>query len=706
MKKLYILFIVALLCAMNASFGQKLSSSYIPTLLGDSVNTAEYDDLNPIYSSETSTLYFTRRNHPKNAFGEKKSEDIWFAVLQKDSSWSTPERLPEKVNNSQYNNVLSILDKGQSLLISGRYTKKGVWYKRGLSIVSKAGDTEWTSPRNIKIPGFQHVNDGRVMHAFMNNKQTALFFSFDKQHRGQKNNLFVSVKKKNEKWSRPKTLKRIDKASATEICPWLSNNGDTLFYATNRDGHFDMYQAARDTTGDKYLDWSEPTPLLLEGINSDKNESFSSLNSLNDIAFFASDREGTWDIYKVRRFERNPYILVTGTIFNQYKNAAIEQKYNSKLILKELVDNDGQVDTIAFVSESLVFDSITSQYAFRAPFNKEIILWAEAENFLHHTETISTQGKYEYGELTQNVNLDPLLYADIKGIIIDSITKAVLTINLTTLQPQIIVSDLSYEEAVIDSASNFTGIRLALGEKYAISAKVDGYDAILDTLDLIGLESYKDTTITLKIKKQPDPFMYISGVFKSTKDSSEITGDTKMYLNNTLQKRELVNGSNFTLKVPLNDTNSFHVHMHEYLDFEDTLYFKGEDHLDTNLTVYLTPIEEGMHMVIDQIYFEQAKAVLKENSYPALDLLVNFMEEYPSISIEISGHTDNVGSEKYNLKLSDKRAKTVGDYLIKKGINKERIITKGEGLSNPIVANDTEENRAKNRRVEFLILKK
>lgn len=706
MKKLFILINVVLLSGINSLFAQQLSSSYIPTLLTDSVNTTVYDEVNPIYFSKTNTLYFTRRNHPENNFGEVESEDIWLTTLQADSSWSTPQRLAETVNNSQYNNVLSVLDNGQTLLVSGRYTKKGVWYKRGISIVTKSSDTTWLSPENVKIPGLQHVNDGRVLYAFMNDKKNVIFFSCDKQHLGVKNNLFVSLKTKRGKWSRPKIIKNIDQASSSETCPWLSANEDTLFYASNRNGYFDVYSAARDTSGEKYLDWLDPTPLLSEGVNTNKNESFTSLNQNGEIAFFASDRNGTWDIYKVRRFERRPYVLVEGVVFNRFKNAAIESKYNAQLVLSELVNNEGVIDTVPFVSDSLVYDTLTSEYAFKVPFNKEILLWAEADNFINDTTVLSTQGKYEFTELTQNVSLEPLLYADIKGVIVDEETNEVLVADIINLNPQIIVGESVYQEAVVDSSAQFTGIRLALGVQYAISAKMDGYIGIVDTLNLEGIESYKDTTITLMVSKMPDPNMYVSGVFKSSKDSSLLSNDTKIYLSEVLQDSSLIDQSAFTLKVPLNDTNAFHVHMHGYLDYEDTLFFEGDDRLDTTLTVYLTPIEKGMQMVIDHIYFENSKAVLKESSYPALDQLVAFLVEYPSISIEISGHTDNVGSEKYNLKLSEKRAQTVGDYLVDKGIEKDRVTTKGEGFARPLVENDTEQNRAKNRRVEFMILSK
>jgi len=78
---------------------------------------------------------------------------------------------------------------------------------------------------------------------------------------------------------------------------------------------------------------------------------------------------------------------------------------------------------------------------------------------------------------------------------------------------------------------------------------------------------------------------------------------------------------------------------------------------------------------------------------------------YPIHLVEIAGHTDSVGDVDYNVKLSKRRASSVKQYLIKKGIDPSKVVTKGYGLTEPVADNETEEGRAKNRRVELIILK-
>jgi len=92
-----------------------------------------------------------------------------------------------------------------------------------------------------------------------------------------------------------------------------------------------------------------------------------------------------------------------------------------------------------------------------------------------------------------------------------------------------------------------------------------------------------------------------------------------------------------------------------------------------------------------------------------LDSLVGLLEFYPNMIIEVSAHTDNIGSDEYNMNLSDKRARSVVEYLISKGIAAERLQSKGYGETMPVEANtingkDNPEGRAKNRRTEFKVL--
>jgi outer membrane protein OmpA-like peptidoglycan-associated protein len=101
------------------------------------------------------------------------------------------------------------------------------------------------------------------------------------------------------------------------------------------------------------------------------------------------------------------------------------------------------------------------------------------------------------------------------------------------------------------------------------------------------------------------------------------------------------------------------------------------------------------------VYFDFNQAAITSNSKLALDKLVKIFNEYPETNILVEGHTDDKGTDSYNLSLSQKRAEAVGGYLRGEGVNSSRLTIKWYGESQPKVDNSTDANRAENRRVEF-----
>lgn len=122
------------------------------------------------------------------------------------------------------------------------------------------------------------------------------------------------------------------------------------------------------------------------------------------------------------------------------------------------------------------------------------------------------------------------------------------------------------------------------------------------------------------------------------------------------------------------------------------------------LEMEVQPIEVGKHYRLHNIYFAFNSADILANSHKVLDEFIVFLNDHPTLQIGIEGHTDNVGSDEFNLILSENRAKAVYNYLVNNGIDANRLQYKGFGESSPIATNETEEGRAMNRRTEFVIL--
>ena len=128
-------------------------------------------------------------------------------------------------------------------------------------------------------------------------------------------------------------------------------------------------------------------------------------------------------------------------------------------------------------------------------------------------------------------------------------------------------------------------------------------------------------------------------------------------------------------------------------------------YLEIHKDLYLVPIEVGQVVRLNNVFFDFDKWTLRPESFFELNRVVQLLNENPSITIEMSAHTDSRGSDEYNFKLSDNRARSVMEYILSKGISTERITSKGYGETVPVATNETDEGRQFNRRVEFKIIK-
>lgn len=162
----------------------------------------------------------------------------------------------------------------------------------------------------------------------------------------------------------------------------------------------------------------------------------------------------------------------------------------------------------------------------------------------------------------------------------------------------------------------------------------------------------------------------------------------------------------FSIRLPAGDKYEIFI-----MGFKDsTSYIVLDIPATTGKAYYKDPFKVDIQFmpsksfILEDCNFETGKADLEEDSYAVLDELVAFLNRKEDVKIELGGHTDNVGSAKSNMILSEARANTVRNYLIAKGIDPNRVTAKGYGLTKPIDTNKTEEGRATNRRTEVTIL--
>jgi outer membrane protein OmpA-like peptidoglycan-associated protein len=162
----------------------------------------------------------------------------------------------------------------------------------------------------------------------------------------------------------------------------------------------------------------------------------------------------------------------------------------------------------------------------------------------------------------------------------------------------------------------------------------------------------------------------------------------------------------FLISLPAGRNYALNVSKPGYLFYSDNFSLAGSNNrTDPYLKdVPLSPIRTDEKVVLKNIFYAFNSFEVQPESQAELNKIIEFLDLNPNVNIEISGHTDNIGNIQYNQGLSEKRAKSVVDYLAGKGIQNSRLSYKGYGSSLPIGTNDTEEGRSVNRRTELKII--
>jgi outer membrane protein OmpA-like peptidoglycan-associated protein/tetratricopeptide (TPR) repeat protein len=221
-----------------------------------------------------------------------------------------------------------------------------------------------------------------------------------------------------------------------------------------------------------------------------------------------------------------------------------------------------------------------------------------------------------------------------------------------------------------------------------------------------GLDLYQ---FKLPARVQPSLVTYVAGIISDKLSYKKLEARLELIdleTGKTITEAYSNKGTgDYLLCIPAGKDYALNVSKEGYLFHSENFSLKNFSGYEPyRLDVQLQKLRPGATIVLNNVFFETAKWELKPESMVELDRLVALLKANPEKKIEIGGHTDNVGSDETNLTLSNNRAQSVVDYLIKKGITSTRLTAKGYGETQPIDTNDTEAGRAKNRRTEFRVI--
>ncbi len=248
-----------------------------------------------------------------------------------------------------------------------------------------------------------------------------------------------------------------------------------------------------------------------------------------------------------------------------------------------------------------------------------------------------------------------------------------------------------------------------VNDEQGLYISADGLTAFFSSArdSLSGLDIY---SFELDESVRPHPATYVKAVVFDAETGNPLEAEVvllNLARNETESRIESTNTEGeLLLCLPSGNNYSFSVAKNGYLFYSNTFDLRNprQFYNPYELEIALTPVKEGAEMNLYNIYFETDSFRILPESEPELKKLVVFLSENPTLHVEIQGHTDDTGLAEKNLTLSDKRAKSVAEYLISNKIEEKRLIWKGYGETRPVAKNDTPEGRRMNRRTTIKIL--
>ncbi|MBC7487878.1 MAG: OmpA family protein [Cytophagaceae bacterium] len=505
--------------------------------------------------------------------------------------------------------------------------------------------------------------------------------------------LYESEKQGNV-WLEAKAIEAINSYTGRALTiigsPYFSADGNTLYYAgifNDTYGDLDLYYSRR-----KNNNWSKPEHIS-GSINTKLPETAPSVNPTEDTLFFI--RKGTNE--------------ATPTCGKVYYSVKKEDKWSGALLLPAT-----QADCYARYQQTYAngyywADANTIQQLVRTEGNSV----RKQESWSNYMNTMKSNHKTSWitpkeDELIYVYNGDlltaPLAYnTHIKGTsFVGKVKDAEKGIVLA--QAKFIASDSSQTEIKTVLLAEDGSYKLYIPAGYSFKAIItaEKYDTLIKEYRVAKGEWFtiQNEDINLQHRKKKMVFDV------SDKDNGKNLKVKVKITNKNTGEEILLDESNqqdgrYTVHLREGDEYSVEVNNVEGYNF-----IKKDLSADATVdfSIPVSKIKSGTSLEVEDIYFGYNSNQLSENSYKELDKLVQWMKTNKKVMVQIEAHTDDVGSEEFNQLLSDKRAKEIVSYLVKKGIKASRMKAKGFGEVKPRAVGETEEVRAQNRRVELHIL--
>lgn len=652
--------------------------------LGEGINS-RFDEYGAVESPVQKAIYFTGRRPDKlssKATDSEKFNERIFKAKFEDGIASGASAEPNPASSSKHIAVAGFDSISYHLFV---YKGKN---RSGQLLSYKIGGNSNLS-RAYALKGAVNKKMFRETNISVANNGDAYFIS-DKPGGKGGFDIWFAQRKGKKRYKKARNLGDKINTAFDELSVHVTKDANTLYFAS--DGHrgmggFDIYKSERLPDGE----WGEPENLGYPlNTSSDDLFYFPTTDSLS--ALISSSRPGGYgglDIYLLKKDPRIPF-----EIWGEVRDIK-----SGDILLAEVsvidLDTNSPVATVSS-------DSVSNEYYIEMEDVGNFVMQVAAPGYKSETSALDRVSE-RHQRIRKDFYLEKLVYP---YTIWGNIT------NETTGEPvQGVVNFKSFE-----TEEN-------LGSGYSTPATGYYSFTLADKTDIVmelTAENYHGKTFLLRKDKMlgdngelnlslmsSKKLFSFSGIVSEQKSDKVVPAAIAVYEAGDSEPRQIAYADTTSgrYKVSLDSAGPFLLELTAtgYFFQNQTVYFS----VDSTLLVRnfaMQPMDAGARIVVENILFNTGKATLRSESFVELDKLVRLLNENPQVRIEVSGHTDNVGSASLNKRLSKERALSVKNYLQLKGIDAARIEYEGYGFDRPIEPNTTEAGRAANRRVEIEVM--
>ena len=521
----------------------------------------------------------------------------------------------------------------------------------GIALCSSAwGQLKLPQIRGLESKGWS------IQHSVMSGDSLSIYFAA-KEPQGVSYDLYM-VSAEGWLWSQPKKLSSIS-TREDESWPTISSDGSMLFYIQHGRIVRAWYRDGR---------WEEAAPIIISAEGDTRPQLMEDNKTLvfwrreeskrNDGAYskwysvMMDDHNWTNPVPMVDGMQASPILAANGTLVKAKGSAPLG------------------------TGEVLVYDATNEQLLQRATVHPRTGRWRVALQQNRHYRLALTAPGYSYHYIDVRTDgLEARREQDYGEVALDD----ELSLTLQTYD--------SETQAILNKEKKV----LPLGQIHRLGLSQNGYH---DTTLVVNTQrptvfTETELDIAMRAKKSRHRFIVVDKMTGSALMDAKVRMDGRPTAKDTLLR--------------LNEEHSLQVSAKGYV-FDDTLFTTGNTTSQHVVVMRLVPLTKDLVLQLRNIQFEHDSYELTESSNEELEALAQLLFMNPTLRIELSSHTDDQGSDKYNDRLSTMRGKAVEKWLLDRGVDGERMVIVGYGKRKPLVANDSEENRAINRRVEIKVL--